>query len=99
MGKTPWFFFLTPTPIHIQSNLMNICTYKSNICAKYVVLIKIKFTLVSSVRHESTYYTVVLVNVEHGNLLWKGVITYFLFALLCLFRVITPFGKALYNAF
>ena len=26
----------------------------------------------SSVRHESTYHTVNLVNVEHGNLLWKA---------------------------
>ena len=28
-----------PTPFLIQCNLVNICTYKSNVCDKYVVLI------------------------------------------------------------
>ena len=32
------FVVVYPTPFHIQCNLVNICTYKSNVCDKYVVL-------------------------------------------------------------
>ena len=31
------------TLLHIQCSLLNMCTYKTNICAKYVVLISITF--------------------------------------------------------
>ena len=74
-----------PNPLHIQCNIVNICTYKSNICALYVVFIEIKLTVflcslvfacvrcvdLSTIFYEWRYYA-----------FWKCVITPFKKALL-----------------